>query len=376
MAETFQVRDLFNPAAVTAMGERFKKVDASFDLEGFIKFINPKLPALTYSERLQLITEGQEQYLPNHFPAAAKLIVASLLPAYESDELENANDRFIIATKAAYIAKNGLDHFDISMDALYEITKRMSSEWGVRPFFIKYPEQTLAIFKKWATDKNPHVRRLVSEGSRPYLPWGKKLPQFEKDPKPTLALLEYLKNDPAEYVRRSVANHLNDHSKKHADLVVGTLKRWQSEVSDKNTMRMIKHALRNLLKKGHAGALEILGYKKGAKVQVNKLMADKKVKVGDYLSFSFEVESTGKTMQPLMIDYVIYHKKANGTLAPKVFKMTTKNLVAGANLSLKKRQSFKVISTRKFHLGKHQLVIQVNGEELAKVNFELINGQS
>ncbi len=376
MAETFQVRDLFNPTAVTAMGERFQKIDANFDLTGFTTFINPKLSALTYSERLQLITEGQEKYLPNHFPTAAKLIVDSLIPAYESDEFEDANNRFIVATKAAYIAQNGLEHFDISMNALYEITKRMSSEWGVRPFFIKYPEKTLAVFKKWATDDNPHVRRLVSEGSRPYLPWGKKLAQFEKDPTPTLALLEYLKNDPSEYVRRSVANHLNDHSKKHADLVVKTLKRWQSATSNKNELRMIKHALRTLLKKGHTGALDILGYKKGAKVKVNQLVADKKVNVGDYLNFSFEVQSTGKTTQPLMIDYVIYYQKAHGELAPKVFKMTTKDVVAGASLSLKKRQSFKVITTRKFHLGKHQLAIQINGEELAKIDFELLNAQS
>jgi len=247
MAETFQVRDLFNPKVVTAMGERFKKSAPDFDKDGFIGFINPKLSELTYSERLQLIVEGQEKFLPNDFPTAAKLVVNSLLPAYSSDELENANDRFIVATKAAFIAANGLDHFDISMQALYEITKRMSSEWGVRPFFIKYPAKTLAVFEKWATDDNPHVRRLVSEGSRPYLPWGKKLSQFEKDPKPTLALLELLKNDPTEYVRRSVANHLNDHSKKHPDLVVDTLKRWQSESSDKTnftekrTYRGIRH---------------------------------------------------------------------------------------------------------------------------------------
>lgn len=372
MAETFQVRDFFNPKVVTAMGERFKKVAPNFDQAGFIDFINPKLKELTYSERLQLIVAGQEKFLPDDFPTAAKVIVDSLLPPYGSDELENANDRFIVATKAAFIANNGLDHFDISMKALYEITKRMSSEWGVRPFFIKYPEKTLAVFKKWATDESPHVRRLVSEGSRPYLPWGKKLPQFEKDPKPTLALLELLRKDPSEYVRRSVANHLNDHSKKHPDLVVSTLQRWQSETSDKNTMRMIKHALRTLLKKGHAGALDILGYKKGAKVVVEKLVADKRVKIGDYLNFSFDLQSKGKTKQPLMIDYVIYYQKANGELAPKVFKMTTKDLAAGDRSSFKKRQSFKVITTRKFHMGAHQLGIQVNGEELAKVDFELI----
>jgi len=372
MAETFQIRDVFNPKAVSEMGKRIKKVHTTFDLKGFETFINPKLPELTYSERLQLIKDGLIKYLPEDFSKAAKIIVDSLLPAYGTDVLEGTNDRFIIATKAAFIAEKGLNHFDISMNALYEITKRLTSEWGVRPFFIQYPEKTLAIFKKWATDKDPHVRRLVSEGSRPYLPWGKKLPQFEKDPKQTIALLTLLRNDPSEYVRRSVANHLNDHAKKHPDLVVDTLKQWQEEGSNKDKDRMIKHALRTLLKKGHAGALAILGYKKGAKVAVQHLSADKKVKVGEYLNFSFDIQSTGKTKQPLMIDYVIYYQKANGDLAPKVFKMTTKTLEAGAALPFKKRQSFKIISTRKFHLGAHKLAVQVNGEELAEVAFELI----
>lgn len=372
MAETFQIRDVFNPKAVSEMGQRIKKVFSTFDLKGFENSINPKLSELTYSERLQLIKDGLVTYLPDDFPTAAKIIIDSLLPAYNTDVLEGTNDRFIIATKAVYIAEKGLEHFDISMNALYEITKRMTSEWGVRPFFIKYPEETLAVFKKWAKDKDPHVRRLVSEGSRPYLPWGKKLPQFEKDPKLTIALLELLKDDSSEYVRRSVANHLNDHAKKHGDLVVETLKRWQSEGSNKDKDRMIKHALRTLLKKGHAGALDILGFKKGAKVVVQNLSADKKVKVGTYLNFSFDIKSTGKTNQPLMIDYVIYYQKANGELAPKVFKMTTKTLAAAAQLAFAKRQSFKVISTRKFHLGAHKLAVQVNGEELAEVAFELV----
>ncbi|MEM1120028.1 MAG: hypothetical protein AAGJ18_06235 [Bacteroidota bacterium] len=197
------------------------------------------------------------------------------------------------------------------------------------------------------------------------------MPLFEKEPKYTLELLELLKSDESEYVRRSVANHLNDHSKKHPDLIVGLLKRWQSKKSDKNTQRMIKHALRTLLKKGHAGALDILGYKKGAKVVVQNFTANKIVKVGDFLNFSFDLCSTGKTTQSLMVDYVIYYQKDNGTLAPKVFKMTTKELAAEAALSFKKRQSFKVITTRKFYLGAHRLAIQVNGEELAELDFEL-----
>ncbi len=372
MAETFQVRDFFNPKVVTDMANRIKKVYPQFDTKEFTNYINPKLPEFTYSERLNLIVEGLEKFLPKDFPTAAKIVVDSLLPAYDSDELADASGRFIVATKAMFISNNGQEHFDISMNALYEITKRLTSEWGIRSFLINQPEKSLVVLKKWARDKDPHVRRLVSEGSRPSLPWGKKLPHFEKDPIQTLALLELLKNDESEYVRRSVANHLNDHTKKHPDLIVKTLKRWKSESSDKNTLRLIKHALRTLLKKGHGGALEILGYKKGAKVVVENLVADKKVKVGDYLNFTFDIKSTGKKPQPLMIDYVIYYQKDNGTLAPKVFKMTTKELKGGETLSFKKRQSFKVISTRKFHLGAHRLAVQVNGEELAVVDFELL----
>lgn len=371
MAETFQIRDVFNPKVVQAMGERFKKAYADFDLSGFIAYINPKLATLTYSERLQLIAEAQEVFLPKDFPTAVKIILESLLPSYGSDEIADTYDRFIVVTKAAYIANNGLDHFDISMQALYEITKRMTSEFGIRPFLIKYPEQSLALLKKWAKDENAHVRRLVSEGSRPYLPWGKKLPLFEKEPQLTLALLELLKEDDSEYVRRSVANHLNDHAKKHGDVVVEILKRWKSEGLNKDKMRMIKHALRTLLKKGHPGALELLGYKKGAKVAIKDLKADKIVKIGEALNFSFDLISTGQNQQALMIDYIIYYQKANGTLAPKVFKLSAKELEAGKKITIKKKQSFKIITTRKFHIGKHRLAIQINGEELAQYDFDL-----
>lgn len=373
MAENFQIRDVFNSQVVNAMAERIEASYPGFDISGFKQIINPELPDLTYSERLQLITNALERFLPKDFPTATKIIVDSLLPPYGTDNLEEGYDRFIVATKAAFIGRNGLDHFDISMNALYEITKRLTSEWGIRSFLIKYPDQSLSVLKKWATDEDPHVRRLVSEGSRPFLPWGKKLVQFEKDPEPTLALLEYLKNDPSEYVRRSVANHLNDHSKNHPDRVVETLSRWQQEHPGKNMTRLIKHATRTLLKQGHPGAMELLGFKKGAAVKVTQLKAEPSVMIGNYLNFSFDLVSTGTSPQALMIDYMIYYQKANGSLSPKVFKLSTKELKPGQQMSFKKRQSFKIITTRTFHTGLHRLGIQVNGEEMAAVEFELLN---
>lgn len=372
MTETFQVRDVYNPRVVDDFAKRLHAVWPEFNKKRFSKKINPKLADLSYSERRNLIVDILVEELPADYPIAIDILLRAQLPPYAGEELESTNDRFIVNCETGYVARRGLDHFDLSMAALREMTMRFTSEWGIRPFIIQYPKKSVTLLKKWAKDKNPHVRRLVSEGSRPALPWGKKLQQFVDDPMPTLALLELLKKDSSEYVRRSVANHLNDHTKNHPDLIVETLSRWKSADSSKNTMRMIRHAVRTLVKNGHPGALELLGFKKGAKVKVEQLEAPDKIAIGDAFHFSFQLHSTGKKMQPVVIDYVLYFQKKDGSLAPKVFKMTTKDLEPGAVLPLKKKHSFKIISTRKYHPGAHALSVQVNGEELAKVDFVLV----
>lgn len=371
MAETFQIRDVFNPRTVTELGERLKKAWNKFDQKNFCETVISKLPEQTYSERWKHIAELLKTYLPDDFPQAVDILLKAQLPKYESDVLENTNDRFITVPLTAYISQNGLEYYDLSMQALYEMTQRLTAEWDIRIFIEKYPKKTMALLKKWAKDENPHVRRLVSEGSRPYLPWGKKLTAFEANPKPTLELLEILRNDPSEYVRRSVANHLNDHSKKHPDIVVKTLARWKKEFPHKNMERLIKHATRTLIKNGDSGALELLGFKKGAKVKVENLKVPKKVAIGDTLIFSFDLISTGKEIQPIVIDYVIHFQKADGSLSPKVFKLSTKKIKPEEVISFEKKQSFKIITTRKYHTGKHALGIQVNGEEKEKVEFLL-----
>ncbi len=374
MAENFQVRDLFNPGVVNKMADRIHTAWPDFDKKNFCKTINPALPKLTYSERLNFITDNLEKYLPEDFPTAVTILLKAQLPLYHSDELENSNDRFITITQTAFISRNGLDHFDISMHALYEMTQRMTAEFDVRIFIEKYPEKTLEILKKWALDENPHVRRLVSEGSRPLLPWGKRLNNIKEQPNLSIQLLELLKNDPSEYVRRSVANHLNDHAKSHPDLIVKTLNKWQTEHPGINMQRLIKHATRTLVKNGHSGALELIGFKKGSKAKVSNLSADNTINIGDYLNFSFDVIPTGKLNENLMIDYVIYFKKANGTLSPKVFKLTTKELKINDAISIEKRHSFKIISTRTYYPGIHKIAIQINGEEKGNIEFELVGG--
>ena len=371
MASNFQIRDVYNEKAVTGLAQRIKEAWREFEHQEFIRFINPNLSALTYSERSALITDGLEKYLPTDFNAAVVILLAAQLPPYQSDILENTNERFITVPTTTFISRNGLEHFDLSMHALYEMTKRLSSEWAIRVFLEKYPERSLTVLKKWAKDKNPHVRRLVSEGTRPFLPWGKRLNHFKDNPRVTIKLLNELQNDPSEYVRRSVANHLNDHAKNHPDLVVETLKVWKKNHPGKNMDRLIKHATRTLIKNGHQTALELIGFKKGAKINIKNFITDAEIKIGEQFNFSFDIISTSQEKQKVIIDYLIYFKKSDGSLSPKVFKLTTKTLNKKEKIPLTKKHSFRVITTRKYYAGLHKIGIQVNGEEKATREFML-----
>jgi 3-methyladenine DNA glycosylase AlkC len=234
---------------------------------------------------------------------------------------------------------------------------------------LKCPERTLAILAEWAEDENPHVRRLVSEGTRPRLPWTMQLKPFIEDPRPILPLLEKLKTDPELMVRRSVANNLNDIVKDNPDIVVETLSRWK-KIEDEGTQWLIRHAARTLVKQGNKDILTTLGYSPKIDIVVSKIKLDKPtVKMGGELNFSFEIKSTSKQPQTLSIDYVIHHVKANGTRTPKVFKLTRKALEPGQAINLSKAHSFRPISTRKYYAGKHVLEIQVNGTIYAKTEF-------
>jgi 3-methyladenine DNA glycosylase AlkC len=227
------------------------------------------------------------------------------------------------------------------------------------------------MLEQWAEDENCLARRLASEGTRPRLPLAPRLPQFIKDPRPVLKLLDKLKADPTLLVRRSVANNLNDIAKDNPDVVVEILRAWQKS-RDKDTQWLINHASRTLIKQGHREALALLGYPPNPAITVQNLrLGSSAVNLGEVLCFSFEIESVANESQNLMIDYVIHHMKANGKLAPKVFKLTSKKLKAGETVRLSKKHSFKLINTRVYYPGWHKVGVQVNGQVLAEADFEL-----
>lgn len=233
MEQTFQVRDVFNENVVHRLAGSLQRAWRAFDADGFRRSITPMLKSRTFSERNNLIRDRLWEYLPKDYPRALSIILKALPSELPECELTGF-DGFIVLPQNDFVAKYGIEHYDLSMQALYQMTRRFSAEGAIRVFILRYPERTQAILTKWAEDENCHVRRLVSEGTRPRLPWTMQLKPFIEDPRRVLLLLEKLKTDPVLMVRRSVANNLNDIAKDNPEAVVQTLRRW-SKIEDDGT---------------------------------------------------------------------------------------------------------------------------------------------
>jgi len=349
-------KNLINSSVVKKMGKIFHEVYPSFDQKRFQK-ISTKLDALELKQRVQLLTTGLRAELPGHYPEDMKVIEKVLK--------KKVLTGFELWPISEYISQYGLEHFDESLDLMYQLTQQFTSEFAVRPFLLKDPNRILTKFKSWLKDENVHVRRWISEGSRPLLPWGGKIHSFIMKPE-TLHLLDKLKYDDELYVRKSVANHLNDITKHHPDLVVKTLKSWikdSPEIHVEKIHWIKRHALRTLIKKGDVGALGLMGVNQKSDVVVKSLKLNKQNYVlGDYLEFEFILESKAKKTQRLIIDYSIGFIKSNGRVSFKVFKLKTLQIEPGEKIVIKKRHSLKRISTMTYYPGKHQLLVQVNGQ--------------
>jgi len=362
-----KLRDVYNMRVVKSLAKRIKKEYPYFDERGFSRYIDAELDKLGFGERATLIRNALKKYLPKDFTHSARILIDSLEPEFTSGPGEAGWYTFIVVPETEFIAEAGINHFSLSMKALYEMTKRFSSEGAIRSFIEKYPEKSLALLKKWTTDKNVHVRRLVSEGTRPRLPLAAPLRKFKKDPKPVLELLELLKDDKELYVRRSVANNLNDISKDNPKIVITTLRKWLKG-ANKERQWVVRHALRTLFKQGNKDALALLGFFTPKISHAALKLKNKKIpKEGNlYFDFTFLSEKD----QKLMIDYRIHFMKANGKLAPKTFKLAIKNPKAGDMENISKKHSFKSISTRKHYTGKHKIEIMVNGHSCGDGNID------
>jgi 3-methyladenine DNA glycosylase AlkC len=262
---------------------------------------------------------------------------------------------------------------------LQQMTEFFSAEFAIRHFILRQPEQALVVLQSWLKHDSYHVRRLVSEGTRPRLPWGVRLPIFIQQPELVLPLLLALRDDPEEYVRRSVANHLNDIAKDHPQLVIHTAQQWLSDnelsaltaLQKQQRTKLIRHACRTLFKQANPDALSLFGYGAVEDIHCHIKLQNTVVPWGGELVFDLAVTGEEVKNNKFMLDYVIYYKKANGKLAPKVFKWLDRKEVITQGKDFQKKHSFKAISTRKYYPGMHKIEIIMNGIKKAEVEFEL-----
>ena len=373
MSDNFLIRDVFAPEVVKKVAQDIKKVYKPFDVQSFLNTILPGIEEHTYSERKHNITQALISYLPYDFQSAVEILMEVCPPPYSEGFEEGSMDRFYISTFTAYVGLKGLDDYDLSMKALYRFTRSFTSEWDIRPFLLKYPERTFKQLKLWVKDEDQHVRRLVSEGSRPNLPWGKKLKFVDENPEETtLPLLSLLQDDPSEYVRRSVANHINDLSKNNADLVVKHLRQWKKQNASPEKDQMINHALRTLIKEGHPGALALIGYDDDFDLEVEITKFTNEVPFTRKFEFEFSVKNKRKVSKKLLIDFIIGFQKKDGSIKDKVFKLKKTTIAGLDTVVLRKFHSFKPITTRVYHPGRHELKIQINGKIVSKTSFMLL----
>ena len=373
MPEPF--KNSFNPTMIAQMGDHLGNANADFNVEEFVKLSCDGLENLELKQRSNQIRDALLTTLPQDYQSACHTMIDALHPIDDAQLGNMAMDEigirgWPIMPMADVVAARGLEEFGFSLDVLGEMTRRFSAEFAIRPFFIHDLKAATDKAMTWARHDNFHVRRLASEGSRPRLPWGLQISQFVADPAPLLPLLEALKHDSEEYVRRSVANNINDIAKDHPDLVADIAARWMKG-ADKNTGRMVRHACRTLIKKGHAPTLAALGYSK-PQVRIDGFkITTPEVKLGNSLDFELQLTSAAKSDQSLIIDFLIHYQRANGGLSPKVYKWKIVDLKPGKSLSIAKKQAIRQITTRVFYAGTHGLEIQINGEKVAEGSFEL-----
>ncbi len=370
---TFSLKDhLFNEAKVRLIADEIACVYPAFQTKVFVATVTKKFPELELMERLYWIRDCLRDFLPEDYQTAATILVESLPAPCDPTLTDDDFGDFIYGPYGAFVAEYGCTKQDVqfSIRALHEMTKRFSVEFPIRTFINAFPKETMDFLLGCTTDKHYHVRRLASEGTRPKLPWAKKITIFHTDPLPILDLLH---SDPTRYVTRSVANHLNDIAKIDPDVVITTLKRWQQsgKQSDAEMRFITRHSLRTLEKQGHTQALKMLGYSKPEIQLENIKIHTNEVTIGNALQFSFSVTSTAHKPQTLLIDYHLYFQKKAGELAPKTFKIAKTSINPGETLSFSKQQPLRPMTTRVLYPGKHEVELQINGTTYPRKKFIL-----
>lgn len=362
--ERFLLKNMIDQDTVEAVFRAVASIDSVFSVQKAMDDVfDATFSDLELKQRIRRVAHVLGKHLPDDYRSALSVLVAA------AEIVDGAG--FAGMAFNDFVEEYGTDDFDASVPALAVFTKVVSAEFAVRPFIVSNQARMLAVMETWAKDQDPALRRLASEGSRPRLPWGIGIPTLKKDPKPTRPILELLRHDSSEDVRRSVANHLNDISKDHPAYVVDLLATWQDGSSE--IAEISKHALRTLLKNGDPGALTLLGFDPEVPIDVVGLRVDPDpANEGDSTRAHWLVVNLGAESQEVMVDYAVSYHRAGKDPTRKVFKGAVMALEPGQELAVNRKLSLAQMSTRRIEPGTHSVEVQVNGVVKARIGFEVI----
>lgn len=364
MAEA--LKDIYSKEFLESFVHKIQSVYSNFDKNGFINNIMDDVwDELKLKERTRKISETLGVYLPKTYEEALEILFAI-------DE-SCVGFPYLFFPDFVVVFGQAKRHWQLSMKAIERFTIRSSSEFAVRPFIMDNPELMMKQMNKWAKSENEHVRRLASEGCRPRLPWGEALPMFKKDPTPIISILEQLKEDPSAYVRKSVANNLNDISKDNPETIIELIKKWKG----KNTYTdwILRHGARSLIRKAHPEVMKLFGYGDSTSdslVTTSKLSVDlKKVKIGQSCSLKYDIHIRKGNPVHIRIEYGIDFVKARGNVSRKLFLLSDKTVLGGEHLIGTRTHSWKDLTTRRHYVGEHKIVLLVNGCEVSNTVINL-----
>lgn len=363
------LKHLVNTDLIRRAGADIKAVYPPFDLEKWEKLVfdDPAFPNLELKQRLRHAATTLRPVLSPDLKDALDVVKNTVQHMINR---EGEKLTYLYGFLNDFVEIYALDEPEMAIPVFETVTRWCSAEFGIRPFILRYPDRMYKQMMLWAEHPSPMVRRLSSEGFRPRLPWGMGIPALKKDPAVLLPMLEKLKNDPAETVRRSVANNLNDIAKDHPELVLDIAKRWKGISPE--TDWIVRHASRGLLKKGNASALAHFGFEHGIEgVTVSDLTCDATVRIGDRFAFSFVLHNESSENKTVRLEYTIVYQSKSGKPSRKTFKIKEGKMKPGARETVSRTQRFEDFTTRKHYPGEHRLFVVLNGKEVDSIGFEV-----
>jgi 3-methyladenine DNA glycosylase AlkC len=363
------LKNMYSPALLATLADAGVASIPHFNRASFLQQVfDGNWNELELKERIRRISTCLHAQMTGRFETDVHHLLAYTDACRKLAGRDNTFEHIFIPD---YLEQFGLEHPTLALDAMGRITIQSSCEFAIRPYLIRYQDVVMARLQQWSQHDHASVRRLSSEGCRPRLPWGMAIPAFKKDPSPVLPILHTLRTDPSEYVRKSVANNLNDIAKDNPHIVLQLAGQWLGQ--HPHTDWIVKHGSRTLLKKGNTEILALFGLSDNTSVAVTDLLLKTNtIRVGEYLDFSFSLANSTQVAVPVRLEYAITYAKAGGKSSRKVFKISEKSIAAGSRIAMSSRQSFADMTTRKHYEGAHKLELLVNGATKADALFVVL----